>query len=92
MELSEIRPQIDAVNREMLRLFEKRMALCAQVAACKKAQGMEIFVPEREAAILDGVREMAAEGMERFDLAFFEKLMELSREYRRELLGLPENQ
>ena len=38
MELSEIRPQIDAVNREMLRLFEKRMALCAQVAACKKAQ------------------------------------------------------
>ena len=30
MELAEIRPQIDAVNQEMLALFERRMALCRE--------------------------------------------------------------
>ncbi len=88
MELSEIRARIDGINREMLRLFESRMALCAQVAAYKQENGMKIFAPEREAAILDEVRGMAADGMERYDAAFFENLMALSRAYQAELLGI----
>ena len=36
MELSQIRRRIDELNGELLRLFEERMALCAQVAEEKK--------------------------------------------------------
>ena len=32
MELSEIRKEIDQINQEMQRLFERRMDLCGQVA------------------------------------------------------------
>ena len=32
MELEEIRTQINALNAELLHLFEKRMKLCGQVA------------------------------------------------------------
>ena len=40
MELSQIRRRIDELNGELLRLFEERMALCAQVAEEKKKNGM----------------------------------------------------
>ena len=59
MELSEIRREIDQINREMQELFERRMELCGQVAAYKGAHGMEIFVPSREEQILEAVRQRA---------------------------------
>lgn len=81
MTLAEIRPQIDAVNQEMLALFERRMALCREVALEKQRIGGEIFVPEREKAILDWVDETADPALREYDYAFFVELMRLSREY-----------
>ena len=88
MELNEIRLEIDRINREMQTLFEERMKLCGQVAQYKGAHGMEIFVPAREEAILDAVRQRAAPSMARYDDAFFRTLMSLSREYLAALLGI----
>ena len=88
MELNEIRLEIDRINREMQTLFEERMKLCGQVAQYKGAHGMEIFVPAREEAILDAVRQRAAPSMARYDDAFFRTLMSLSREYQAALLGI----
>ena len=81
MTLAEIRPQIDAVNQEMLALFERRMALCREVALEKQRTGGEIFVPEREKAILDWVDETADPALREYDHAFFVELMRLSRRY-----------
>lgn len=60
MELNEIRQEIDAINRQMQSLFERRMELCGKVAEYKGAHSMKIFVPEREEAILSTVREQAS--------------------------------
>ena len=61
MELSQIRQKIDALNADLLRLFEERMRLCAQVASYKQENGMEVFVPSREVEILNRVRADASE-------------------------------
>ena len=86
MELAEIRPQIDAVNPEMLALFERRMALCREVALEKQRTGGEIFVPEREKAILDWAGETASPALREYSRAFFAELMRLSREYQKDTL------
>lgn len=89
MELSEIRPQIDAINKQMLELFEKRMALCREVALYKEANGMEVFVPAREAAILDWVDSAASSELQPYAKAFFNAVLQLSRDYQNASLGRP---
>ena len=86
MELDAIRTEIDKVNEELLRLFEKRMALCGQVAAYKQAHHMEVFVPAREVAILEKVRQLADPAFSEYDLRFFNTLLSLSREHQQKLL------
>ncbi|MBQ4050892.1 MAG: chorismate mutase [Oscillospiraceae bacterium] len=89
MELSEIRPQIDAINKEMLKLFEKRMKLCKEVALYKQEHGMEVFVPEREAAILKWVEEAASPELCAYAKAYFEAVLQLSRDYQNASLDRP---
>lgn len=88
MELNEIRQEIDAINRQMQSLFERRMELCGKVAEYKGAHSMKIFVPEREEAILSTVREQASPAFAEYDVEFFRCLLALSRTYQGALLGL----
>ena len=53
MELSEVREQIDRVDREMRRLFLERMSLSEQVVRIKAETGDEIYKPDREKAIIE---------------------------------------
>ena len=86
MELTEIRKEINKVNDEMLALFEKRMALCKEVALYKKANGMEIFVKSREDEILKEIKEKSSEGLESYNEEFFKALMKLSRDYQKTVI------
>ena len=81
MDLSEIRQQIDGIDRELVRLFCERMNLSAQVADYKKANNLPIFVPARERAILQKVAEMAGPEMENYTRVLYSMLFELSRSY-----------
>lgn len=48
MSLNDLRGKIDAVDREILRLLNERIALAGEVGRVKHAAGEEIFVPARE--------------------------------------------
>ena len=87
MELEQIRTEINALNEEMLRLFEKRMQLCGQVAEYKKEHKLDIFVPAREVEILEWVKAHAQEGFASYDLEFFNCLLDLSRNYQQSIVG-----
>jgi chorismate mutase/prephenate dehydratase len=51
--LEQLRKQIDAIDRELLRLFNERARLAQTAGAAKKAAGEDVlFRPEREAQIL----------------------------------------
>jgi chorismate mutase/prephenate dehydrogenase len=50
--LSRGRRKIDRIDRQILRLLEKRFAAAAEIGAEKKRRRLPIFAPEREKEIL----------------------------------------
>jgi chorismate mutase/prephenate dehydratase len=54
--LPELRAQIDAVDRELLALLNRRAALAQAVGEVKKKEGSVAFRPEREAQVIDALK------------------------------------
>ncbi len=54
--LQHLRDGIDAVDRELLDLLNRRAGLAVQVGALKKREGSVAFRPEREAQVIDGLK------------------------------------
>ncbi len=86
-DLSEIRVDIDCVDREIVKLFEERMALTKQVAQYKIANNKPVLDAAREAVKLDTVASYVenpenAEGAR----ALFESIMAISREQQQKLI------
>ncbi len=81
MNLEEYRKQIDAVDEEIVRLFQERMDIAARIAEFKKAQGMPILQPARERAKLAEVSEKSREDMQSYMRVLYSLLFELSRTY-----------
>jgi len=55
-DLTQLRAQIDALDRELLATLNRRAALAQQVGALKKRDGSPVFRPEREAQVIDGLK------------------------------------
>ncbi|MGF1764557.1 bifunctional chorismate mutase/prephenate dehydrogenase [Aliivibrio kagoshimensis] len=58
-ELDELRVDIDDVDKQMVELLARRLALVEKVGEVKSKHGLPIYVPEREAAMLASRREEA---------------------------------
>jgi len=55
-ELLALRELIDAVDRELLTLLNRRAGLALEVGEIKKREGSVVFRPEREAQVIDGLK------------------------------------
>lgn len=55
LSLEEIRKQIDEVDDNLLRLLNARADLVHEVGVIKKREGLEIYAPEREEALLQSL-------------------------------------
>ena len=86
MDLKELRVQIDALDRQLVELFDRRMRISADVAAYKKEKGLPILDEERERAKLDAVAALAADDMADYTRSLYVHLMALSKEYQKHLL------
>jgi chorismate mutase len=80
-ELARIRGEIERVDRALVGLIAERVALARQVGPAKKALGMPILDPPREAAIVRRAGELAREaGLDDEDVRYvFWHLVGLSR-------------
>lgn len=59
VELNALRDQIDEVDKQMVALLARRLALVEQVGEVKSQHGLPIYAPDREAAMLASRREEA---------------------------------
>ena len=59
-ELVGLRERIDAVDRELLGLLNRRAALAQQVGEVKRKEGSVAFRPEREAKVIDALKKQNA--------------------------------
>ncbi len=85
MDIRSLRAQIDSIDDELVRLFSDRMAVSAQIAACKKEQNLPIFVPAREREKLLDVAKKAGPDMANYTRVLYSMLFELSRSYQSKL-------
>ena len=52
MDLHAIREQIDRLDGELVRILNERLTLAAEIGKLKRSQGGQIYVAEREDAVL----------------------------------------
>lgn len=88
MDLLECRRELDAIDRQIVELFERRMAVCGQVAESKIASGREVYDGEREKQKLESVEEMAHGAFNQTAVReLFSQMMTISRRYQYRLLA-----
>ncbi len=81
MDLTEARAQIDAVDRDLTALLEKRMDLSAAVADWKQAHGKAVLDPAREAEKLAAIEAMCRPETAPYIRELFQAVMAASRAY-----------
>lgn len=80
MELNDCRARIDEIDRELVRLFEARMALSAEVAAYKTAHGLPVLQPAREQEKLEALTAQVDDDLKEPLRRLYETIFALSRE------------
>ncbi|MES1166525.1 MAG: chorismate mutase, partial [Pseudomonadota bacterium] len=58
MDLGPIREQIDGLDQQIVELLNRRLALAAEIGKLKRSAGGQIYVAEREDAVLRKVTEL----------------------------------
>ena len=87
MELSELRKQIDAIDEQIVRLYEERMGISAQVAQYKIENGRKVFDRVREEEKIAKIRSLTHNDFNRHGITeLFEQIMSMSRKLQYQLL------
>jgi len=86
MTLDELRVQIDAIDKEMASLFEKRMEVAGKIGRFKAKKGLDFYDEAREEAVLaKNVQYIQDPVIREYYRGFLEDLIELSRDYQEEI-------
>ncbi len=87
MNLLELRDELDVVDRQIAALYEKRMALCEEVARDKIRTGKQVLDPAREKQKLDAVESFVHSDFDKKGVReLYSQLMTLSRRRQLEIL------
>ena len=87
-EIAELRLQLDEIDRELVKLFERRMAVSRLVAAYKKEKGLPVLDAAREQQVIaTRLQWLADKGLEAPLQALFAEIMRLSRLEQESALG-----
>ena len=80
MDLQELRKEIDAVDKQIVELYEKRMDIASRVADFKINTGKKVFDKQREDEKLTEIKKLAKSDFNRTGLVeLFSQLMSMSR-------------
>lgn len=86
VDLALSREKIDAIDAQLIALFERRMRISSDVAAYKRANGMAVFDPERERCKIESATAIAADEFKQYMAPLFGFIMEMSRAHQHRLL------
>lgn len=87
MDLTELREQIDIIDKQIVELYERRMFVSEQVAEYKIGTGKKVFDREREEEKLKKVKAMTHNEFNRHGIEeLFEQIMSMSRKLQYQML------
>ncbi len=81
MDIQELRKQINEIDAELVRCFDARMKVALEIGKYKKENGLPVFDPARERAVLDKQTAAVDEGMAMYVTLLYTTLFDLSRSY-----------
>ena len=87
MDIKDLRENIDAIDREIVELFKKRMNVAAEVAEYKRENNMNVLDSSRERALLAKVAELSGKEFEDYTRTLYSTILDLSRSYQHRRLG-----
>ena len=87
LNLSEIRNEINEIDREIIELFKKRMACASSVAEYKAEHKLPVLDPERERALLTKICSMAGEELDTYALTLYNTMLDVSKAYQHKILN-----
>ena len=79
MDLNQLRDDINTIDEEILRLFEKRMGIAREVALYKIKNGLDVFQSAREKEIISKVRGMVPDNLKNGAEILFNTIMDISK-------------
>ena len=86
--LEKQRAEIDAIDREIVALFERRMQVVVDVARIKKENGIAILDASREKEVIAKVQSHLKDATLKEELAeAYETLMKVSKDYQKKRMN-----
>lgn len=89
MDIQDYRNELDALDKQLVQLFCRRMELCGKVAEWKQKNGKPIYDRSREREKLNQVSALSDEAFAPYTRCLFRSLMGYSRSYQHDLLDAP---
>jgi chorismate mutase/prephenate dehydratase len=88
MDLLQLRDELDEIDKQIVELYEKRMGVCAEVAAYKIENGKRVFDKDRERQKLEAVTRLThSEFNARGIRDLFEQIMCISRKLQYQMIA-----
>ena len=88
IDLLECRDKLDVIDREIVRLFEERMAICGDVAEYKIGTGKAVYDAERERQKIAAAQSLTHSDFNKDAIKeVFSQLMAISRKFQYGLLA-----
>lgn len=81
MELMMLRARMDAIDRELFALLEKRMDVSAEMASYKKAHDMAVFDEAREEQMKANIRYLVRPETTDLLMELYDSILKTSRDY-----------
>ena len=87
MDLKDLRLKIDSIDNDLIRLFEERLDVAADIARYKKQHGLPVFDPDRENQKLRDISSKVKEDQKANIAEFFSLLFKISRAEQEKILN-----
>ena len=86
-DLKTCREMIDTIDRDMMALFEKRMAVVKDVVLYKQRHGLEIFQSDREQEVIaKAVACLDDHTLDNYARVFIKHMMDVSKQYQKDIV------
>ncbi|MGB0202741.1 MAG: chorismate mutase [Acholeplasmataceae bacterium] len=84
MTIDQLRNKIDAIDAEMIQLFESRMKIVKDIGELKKRNQLNVLDQNREAQVISKVvSRLQNKTLEPYVIQLFETLMNVSKDYQK---------
>lgn len=83
MDIKELRNEIDSIDEQMVKLFEKRMETAAKIAEYKKENGMAVYDRSRERNVINKVTSMVKPEFSGYTKVLYQTMFDVSSSYQR---------